>query len=513
MGKYGLSGDIGFVGPNLHIAAPFDSNGGVWVVTFSEEEGLWRKRVAKEDVGNQMVISCALCDSPAVSLDHYWPYYQDMNRCEKHYGKKNKGESMTLDLSQQAAVDRISSLSTRVNLLIGAGGSGKTYTIRHLLQKLWDDDTNEITDETTYIAAPTGKAAKVLADAFTAEGFRVFNEPKTIHRMLEFRPALGFTRNADNPLDAALCIIDEASMVDSDLLARVIVALPEECYLILVGDENQLPPVAPGAPFTDLINHGRQEIINRLTTNHRQTAGSLIANGCLQVLAGAGPTFGQRGQKTLGGSLYDDMFFLEEEDKEEIPRIVGDLTEAWHKGGKDYVVLAPQKTGVCGVDAINKYLQERLNPAAPGKPELRLGWLTLREGDKVLQTKNNYALGVFNGFCGVVTAIDPEEGVVVVEIDGETYVYEEPDHIKQLALGYCMTVHKSQGSQFANGVLICHSSHYYMWSRSILYTGISRFREELWVVGDRKAMKRGVSNVVSGERNTLIKLRLSGEEV
>jgi exodeoxyribonuclease V alpha subunit len=206
------------------------------------------------------------------------------------------------------------------------------------------------------------------------------------------------------------------------------------------------------------------------------------------------------------------MFFLEQEDKEEIPDLVGRLCEAWHREGKDYAVLAPQKNGVVGVEAINKHLQERLNPPSPDKPELKVGWVTLRQGDKVLQTKNNYQLGVFNGFTGTVLAVDPVENVVVVEIDGETFTYEEPDHIKQLALGYCMTVHKSQGSQFANGVLICHSSHYYMWSRSILYTGISRFREELWVVGDKKALKRGVSNVVAGDRNTLIKLRLQGEE-
>lgn len=422
---------------------------------------------------------------------------------------------MTLDISQQAAVDQISSLSSRINLLIGAGGSGKTYTIRHLLQKLWADGSNPINDDTTYLAAPTGKAAKVLADAFTADGFRVTNTPCTIHRILAFIPGVGFTINADNPLDATLVVIDEASMVDSELLSRVIDALPEDCYLILVGDENQLPPVGPGQPFTDLINHGQQNIINRLTTNHRQQRGSLIANGCLKVLAGEPPKFGAEGENTLGGELLDDMFYLEEEEKEEIPIIVGDLCEDWHLDGQDYAVLSPQRTGVCGVEAMNKYLQERLNPPSEDKAEIHLGWLILREGDKVLQTKNNYDLGVFNGFTGRIVAIDsvePNTRIVVVDFDGDIVRYSDEDHIKQLALGYCMTVHKSQGSQFKFGVLVCHSSHFYMWSRSILYTGISRFREQLWVVGNRKALKRGVSNVVSGERNTLLKLRLTGGE-
>lgn len=416
-----------------------------------------------------------------------------------------------LDQSQQAAVDNISKLAHRVSLLIGAGGSGKTFTIQHLLAQLWDDPTNDITPETTYLAAPTGKAAKVLNDAFTESGFAVHNDAKTIHRMLGFIPGRGWTHNEDNPLNATLVILDEASMVDSLLLYRVISALPKTCILIKVGDENQLPPVAPGQPFTDLINHGPREIINRLTTNHRQQQGSLIATACLSILDGKMPSFGKQGEHTLGGTLEDDLFFIEQDDKEEIPAIVANLCRPWHEQQADYAVLAPQRTGVCGVDNINKYLQEKLNPEADGKPQIKFGWLTLRLGDRVLQTKNNYDLGVFNGFTGIVIGIDEGAGVMMVDFDGDVITYEMADHIKQLTLGYCMTVHKSQGSQFKKGVLICHSSHYYMWSRSILYTGVSRFRQELYIVGDTRAIKRGLSNVVSGERNTLLKLKLSGE--
>jgi len=420
----------------------------------------------------------------------------------------------TLDQSQQSAVDKISRLSSPVYLLIGAGGSGKTYTIQHLLEQLWADENNEIFYETTYLAAPTGKASKVINDAFQLAGFEVENEAKTIHRLLGYNPGAGWEYNADNPLDASLVIIDEASMIDSLLLSRVIEALPEGCKLILVGDENQLPPVAPGQPFTDLIMCGRQEIVNRLTTNHRQAQGSLIADGCLKILDGKKPTFGARGENTLGGVLQDDLFFIEETDKEEIPYIVSELCRPWHEQGLDYAVLAPQKTGVVGVDALNKYLQEELNPAATDKAQIKVAWLTLRVGDKVLQTKNNYGLGVFNGFCGIIRKIgmnyDGEE-VVVVDFDGQEVTYRESKDVKELALGYCMTIHKSQGSQFKYGVLVCHSSHYYMWSRSILYTGVSRFRQELHIVGDKKAIKRGLSNVVSGDRNTYLKLRLVGE--
>lgn len=415
-----------------------------------------------------------------------------------------------LDTSQQAAVDKISSLRSRVYLLIGAGGSGKTYTIQHLLEKLWADNSNSIENITTHLTAPTGKAAKVINDAFELAGFKISNEAKTIHRLLDFNPGLGWGYNIGNPLDATLVVLDEASMTDSMLLSKVIEALPANSFLVLVGDENQLPPVAPGQPFTDLIHCGNQEIINKLTTNHRQAQGSLIANACLSVLDGKKPQFGAEGENTLGGILKDDLFFVEEDDKENIPEIVANLCREWHEKEMDYAVLAPQKTGVCGVDNLNKYLQEMLNPVSPDKAQLKVAWLTLRVGDKVLQTKNNYALNIFNGFTGIITKIANDQ--VVVNFDGQIVVYQETSDIKQLALGYCMTVHKSQGSQFKYGVLVCHSSHYYMWSRSILYTGVSRYRQELHVVGDKKAIKRGLSNVVSGERNTYLKLQLQRGE-
>jgi len=425
--------------------------------------------------------------------------------------------AISLDQSQQQAVDNISKLTSRIYLLIGAGGSGKTFTIQHLLQQLWSDpEKTGITDETTYLAAPTGKASKVLNDAFQLAEFETFNEAKTIHRLLGYNPGTGWEYNAENQLDATLVILDEASMVDSLLLSRVIEALPEGCVLILVGDDAQLPPVAPGQPFTDMITCGPGEIINRLLTNHRQAQGSLIADGCLKILAGKKPTFGKPGENTLGGVLQDDLFFIEEDDKSEIPLIVSTLCRTWHEQGLDYTVLAPQRTGVCGVDEMNKYLQEELNPPATNKAQIKVAWLTLRVGDKVLQTKNNYGLGVFNGFTGIITKIGLDyEGKdeIVVDFDGQIVRYSESKDIRELALGYCMTVHKSQGSQFKYGVLICHSSHYYMWSRSILYTGVSRFRQELHVVGDKKALKRGLSNVVSGDRNTFLKLRLGGEAV
>ena len=418
------------------------------------------------------------------------------------------GINLMLDDSQQSAVDGISKLDSKIYLLTGSGGSGKTFTLQYLLNKLWADEESGITNDTTFLCSPTGKASKVIASSLP-KGF-LTNEPSTVHRLLEYNPAIGWLRCAEYKLNASLVIIDESSMCDSMLLSRVIAAIPDNCHLILVGDVNQLPPVAPGQPFADLINLGDQRLVHRLTTNHRQTQGSLIATACLSVLDGKMPVCGEPGEHTLGGELEDDLFLHEEEDKEDIPEKVMGLCEQWHRDGVDYAVLAPQKTGVCGVDAINSYLQDKLNPADPGKNEIKVAWVTLREGDKVLATKNNYKLNVFNGYTGIVTSIFGD--TVVVDFDGQVVEYEEREDIKQLTLGYCMTIHKSQGSTIDYGVFICHSSHYYMQSRGLLYTAISRFRKELHVVGDKRAIKRGLSNVLSDSRNTYIKLQLQSEK-
>jgi len=416
---------------------------------------------------------------------------------------------------QRLAVDNISKLDRKIYIITGGAGVGKTTVLQHLLIKLWGDENSGVTPETTYIGCPTGKSAKVVNDAMPP-GF-LENEAATLHRMLQFVPGVGWGYNEYNKINASVIICDESSMIGSVLLSVVIDAMPENCKLILVGDTQQLNPVDPGAPFHDLIHCGDQSTVYRLDKNYRQAQGSLIADGCLRILDGQKPTWGTAGQHTLGGPLLDDLFFIEEPEKEEIPLQVANLVRPWHEGGLDWICLAPQRTGVCGVEAMNKYLQEVLNPPAEGKPEIKVGWLTLRVGCKVLQTRNNYGLGesgVFNGFCGVVRSIGVDwEGKdeIVVDFDGQLVSYTEKKDIQDLALGYCLTVHKSQGSQFKYGVVICHSSHYWMWSRSLMYTGVSRFKKELYVIGDNKAVKRGISNVVSGERNTLIKLRLRGE--
>ncbi|MDR9502603.1 MAG: AAA family ATPase [Desulfurivibrionaceae bacterium] len=405
-----------------------------------------------------------------------------------------------LDESQQRAVDCVKS-GLRIIALTGMPGSGKTFTIQAILKEIFAAGMDPAR---VYLACPTGKAAKVLEDALDID---IENAPSTIHRMLGCRgPQWEYDRN--NPLPAEFVIIDEASMNDSLLMARLLSSVAEGCRFLLVGDKDQLPPVGPGCPFRDIIVADMPGVVARLETNHRQKEGSLIADACQRVISGSRPVFGAEGAFTLGGSRADDLFFCDAPEKEEIPAAVVELVRDWSTSGADYCVLAPQRTGVCGVEAMNTYLQEQLNPEAQGKNEIQSMGVTLREGDKVMHTKNNYELDVFNGFTGTIREIDPYTKAVLVDYDGQAVLYSETSDIKQLALGYCMTIHKAQGSQYQYGVVICHSSHYYMWSRQLLYTAISRFREKLYIVGNKKALKRSVSNSVDNSRQTYLGLAL-----
>lgn len=412
---------------------------------------------------------------------------------------------LPLDDSQESAVNNI--IKTKhISVLTGGPGFGKTFTIQELLLRLWSH--HGIKPHLTRLACPTGKAAKVLNEALRVE---VKNKPSTIHRMLGCN-GKGWTFNQFNRLEAECLILDEASMIDSALLARVITSISEGCKIVLVGDKDQLPPVAAGCPFRDVVSYGEQDAVSRLQINHRQREGSLIAHGCGLVNSGERLLFGAPGKNTLNGQRADDLFFVEEEEKEEIPDAVAIIAKRWHDAGEDYCVLAPQRTGACGVAALNIYLQAALNPPDALKAEIEVApWLTLREGDKVLHTQNNYDLDVFNGFTGRVLNVDPISGVILVDFDGQHVTYTKTNEIKQLALGYCLTIHKSQGSQYKRGVLVCHSSHYYMWSRQLLYTAISRFKEELWVVGNKKAIKRAVDNSTEKARNTYLRLALLGK--
>lgn len=394
---------------------------------------------------------------------------------------------MNYDKYQQNAIDNLLATSRKLSVLTGGPGRGKTTILKELISQLPGE---------TLTCCPTGKGAKVMEEALP----NIKNSPKTIHRMLGSHGPGAYIFNEKNKLVADTVICDEASMVGSELLARVIDGVPDACKIILVGDADQLPPVPAGAPFRDIC----KKTVNRLIINYRQKQGSLIADTCDRILKKEKIQFGTPHKKTLGGEREDDLFFIDLEDKELIPPYVLELCREWHESGADYQILAPQHSGVCGVENLNKYLQEKLNPAMTNKPEKKISvFLTLRLGDKVINKKNNYKLNVFNGYVGTITKITVE-GELTIDFDGLKVVFPDNEGLKNLKLAYCLTIHSSQGSEYRKGIIVCHSSHYYILSNSLLYVAVSRFKDELYIIGNQKGLARAIKNSTTDQRKTFL---------
>lgn len=393
---------------------------------------------------------------------------------------------MFFDKHQTNAINSLTNSSNKISVLTGTPGTGKTTILRELINNL---PKHLI----TLTCCPTGKGSRVMATAIPE------SEPMTIHRMLGCMGPKQWTHTADNRLKADVVIVDEASMVGSELLARIIDGVSEHCRIILVGDMNQLPPVPAGCPFFDICTNNNTKIVNRLIFNFRQSEGSLIANACHRILNKKEIRFGRAGKKTLDSIREDDLFFEDIEDKECIPARILDICKKW----KDYQVLAPQHSGICGVENLNKYLQEQLNPKKIGKTEYKVSnFLTFRLGDKVINKKNNYKLDVFNGYVGFIKKITDNQ--ITINFDGQIVKFCERKDIKNLKLAYCLTIHASQGSEYKHGVIVCHSSHYYMLSNSLLYVAVSRFKEKLYIVGNKKGLNHAIKNKQSDERQTYL---------
>ncbi len=385
---------------------------------------------------------------------------------------------MNFDQTQERALDGILSHPGQVSLLTGGPGYGKTTVIQEIIHR------SNIDEAKIYIAAPTGKAAKVISDSLPPDALT--NKPCTIHRLLGCQGPNMWIYGPHNKLDAQLLILDESSMIDSLLMARVFSSIPDTCTVILVGDKDQLPPVGCGAPFRDLLKNGVN--LYELGINHRQQNGSGIADACERVKAGKLPQF----------KKYNDINFILEPDKTAIPFAVSEIWRDIEESGcSDLICMAPQHKGDCGVEKLNEILQERINPSTS---RIKTGWIKLAEHDRVIHTQNNYRLGVYNGYCGTVEHVTKQE--CIVDYSGEHIRYEDPADKAQLKLGFAITIHKSQGSQWKQGIIVAHSTHAFMWSRSLLYTALSRFRDKLWIIGDKKALRMAIRNVKEIKRQT-----------
>ena len=389
--------------------------------------------------------------------------------------------TFSLEKEQREAI--LQALQHKVLIITGGPGTGKTTLLVSLLALF------RASDVSFALAAPTGRAAKRM-------GEMAGEEAKTIHRLLEYNPReRGFQRGEHRPIEADVVIIDEASMVDLPLLDHLLKAVEPHSHLILLGDVDQLPSVGPGSVLRDLIDSGAVPVVV-LRRIFRQSQESLIVVNAHRILRGESLLFGDEREKR-------DFVFVPRENEAEILETVKTLVKK-RSGDKEIQVLSPVHRGSLGTVYLNRELQKLLNP---GGESIERGETLFRLGDKVMQLRNNYDKAVFNGDLGRIVRIDREAGELQVDFDGRpvSYTMEELD---ELSLAYAISIHKSQGSEYAAVVIPLHTSHYLMLHRSILYTAVTRGKEQVVLVGSRRALAMAIRNVRVERRFTGLKEKL-----
>jgi exodeoxyribonuclease V alpha subunit len=397
-------------------------------------------------------------------------------------------EKKSIDLAPSQAEALRRSLCSRVLVITGGPGVGKTTLVNSILTLLRAKQVKCL------LCAPTGRAAKRLSESTGLEA-------KTIHRLLEYQNA-GFSRNASNPLDCDLLVADETSMMDVQLMSKLLQALPARAHLILVGDVDQLPSVGPGAVLGDIIRSGAVPVV-RLTEIFRQASSSRIIVNAHRINSGAMPE----------SEKDSDFFFIEREEPESVPATILELVaeripKKWRLDpSRDIQVLCPMNRGSLGTAQMNRTLQERLNPKRNGDPSVeKFGW-EFRVRDKVIQTRNNYDKEVFNGDIGEILKIDDFEREVLIGFDGREVVYDF-NELDEVSLAYAITIHKSQGSEFPVVVMPLAMQQYLLLQRNLVYTGITRGRRLVVLVGQKKALQTAVCNVSAVRRYTALEKRL-----
>ena len=395
--------------------------------------------------------------------------------------------------SQKTAV-RLA-LASKVLVITGGPGVGKTTIVNAILRILAAKNVKLL------LCAPTGRAAKRLKET-------TGQEAKTIHRLLEVDPkGGGFKRNADTPLDCDLLVVDETSMVDVMLMHALLKAVPEGTALLVVGDVDQLPSVGPGQILADMINSGSAPVV-RLTEVFRQAAQSRIIVSAHRINQGAIPDL----EKPEGDS---DFYFVRAEEPETAVQRIVELvkTRIPQRFGfdpiRDVQVLCPMNRGGVGARSLNIELQKALNPAGERKVE-RFGW-TFAPGDKVMQIENDYDKEVYNGDIGYIDDVDVEAAELTTNFDGRAVVYGFGE-LDTLVPAYAATIHKSQGSEYPAVVIPIMTQHYTMLQRNLLYTGVTRGKKLVVLVGQKKAVAIAVRSVSGRRRWSKLQEWLAGSQ-
>jgi exodeoxyribonuclease V alpha subunit len=404
-------------------------------------------------------------------------------------------ESIERNISLNFAEKQIEAIkravTDKVIVITGGPGTGKT-TIINAVIRIYRNIGAQIS-----LAAPTGRAAKRMSEAAKYPA-------KTIHRMLEYSLQRGgFQRNQQNPIEADILILDEVSMIDTVLMYHLLKAVPINATLILVGDVNQLPSVGPGNVLKDIIKSDKMPVVE-LNEIFRQAGKSRIIVNAHRINQGILPEF-----NTAAGGL-EDFYFIEQEGPEQVLGIIMELVCNRIPGRfgfdpfNDIQVLAPMHKGIIGTENLNQCMQKALNPQGE---ELSKGGRIFRLHDKVMQIRNNYEKDIFNGDIGRISRIDPENSEVVVQFDSGNVPYDFSE-LDEIVLAYAISVHKSQGSEYPVIILPVLSQHYLLLQRNLVYTGITRGKNLVIIVGSKKALAMAIKNNRVAMRYSYLRERL-----
>lgn len=379
-------------------------------------------------------------------------------------------------------------IASKVMVLTGGPGTGKTTTTKAIIAALQSAGMRIL------LAAPTGRAAKRMSEATGMEA-------KTIHRLLEYNPQDGYKRNDENPLEGDALIVDECSMIDIILMNNLTKALPTTMRLVLVGDIDQLPSVGAGNVLRDIIDSGVIPVV-RLTRIFRQAQSSRIVMSAHAINRGSFPD--------ISNGQHTDFFFMKQEEPEKVVETIVSLVrdrlpKAYRQPTANIQVLTPMQRSVVGAANLNMALQQALNYNTAA---LVRGGYTYKEGDRVMQLRNNYDKDVYNSDLGYVHSMDMEERTLTVDFDGQLVEYEVSE-LDELTLAYATTIHKSQGSEYPIVVMPVLMTHYVMLQRNLIYTGITRAKKICVLVGQTKALAYAIHNMKVLKRNTRLKERLA----